>query len=223
MRRVNAKPRSQYPHPYSELLATGLWWTIVLFLCSSVLSLMAGIAFALIVLYTPKLVSLPIRFMTWLLMGTPLLLQLYLIYYGLVQVGIDIPALMAGIIGLSLHFAVYNADVIRAGVLSVDPGQIEGARSIGLSRSQAQRYVIVPQALRSTLAPLGNNLIVLLKDTSLVSIIGIAELVYSAQRAVSETYSPFEFYLAVAVIYYAVNLVLEAGLHLLETKVEMSR
>ena len=108
-------------------------------------------------------------------------------------------------------------------VLSVDPGQIEGARSIGLSRSQAQRYVIVPQALRSTLAPLGNNLIVLLKDTSLVSIIGIAELVYSAQRAVSETYSPFEFYLAVAVIYYAVNLVLEAGLHLLETKVEMSR
>ncbi|QZI68391.1 amino acid ABC transporter permease [Pseudomonas protegens] len=209
--------------PYSELLATGLWWTIVLFLCSSVLSLIAGIAFALIVLYTPKLVSLPIRFLTWLLMGTPLLLQLYLIYYGLVQVGIDIPALMAGIIGLSLHFAVYNADVIRAGVLSVDPGQIEGARSIGLSRSQAQRYVVVPQALRNTLAPLGNNLIVLLKDTSLVSIIGIAELVYSAQRAVSETYSPFEFYLAVAVIYYAVNLVLEAGLHLLETKVEMSR
>jgi len=209
--------------PYSELLATGLWWTLVLFLCSSVLSLIAGIAFALIVLYTPKLVSLPIRFLTWLLMGTPLLLQLYLIYYGLVQVGIDIPALIAGIIGLSLHFAVYNADVIRAGVLSVDPGQLEGARSIGLSRSQAQRYVIVPQALRNTLAPLGNNLIVLLKDTSLVSIIGIAELVYSAQRAVSETYSPFEFYLAVAVIYYAVNLVLEAGLHLLETKVEMSR
>ncbi|WP_416756845.1 amino acid ABC transporter permease [Pseudomonas sp. BNK-6] len=209
--------------PYSELLATGLWWTIVLFLCSSVLSLIAGIAFALIVLYTPKLVSLPVRFLTWLLMGTPLLLQLYLIYYGLVQVGIDIPALAAGIIGLSLHFAVYNADVIRAGVLSVDPGQIEGARSIGLSRSQAQRYVVVPQALRNTLAPLGNNLIVLLKDTSLVSIIGIAELVYSAQRAVSETYSPFEFYLAVAVIYYAVNLVLEAGLHLLETKVEMSR
>lgn len=209
--------------PYSELLATGLWWTIVLFLSASVLSLMAGIAFALIVLYTPRLVSLPIRLLTWLLMGTPLLLQLYLIYYGLVQVGIDIPALMAGIIGLSLHFAVYNADVIRAGVLSVDPGQIEGARSIGLSRSQAQRYVVVPQALRKTLAPLGNNLIVLLKDTSLVSIIGIAELVYSAQRAVSETYSPFEFYLAVAVIYYAVNLVLEGGLHLLEKKVEMSR
>lgn len=209
--------------PYSELLATGLWWTVVLFLSSSVLSLMLGVVFALIVLYAPKVAALPVRFITWLLMGTPLLLQLYVIYYGLVQVGIDIPALVAGIIGLSLHFAVYNADVIRAGVMSVDPGQIEGARSIGLSRGQAQRYVIVPQALRSTIAPLGNNLIVLLKDTSLVSIIGIAELVYSAQRAVSETYSPFEFYLTVGVIYYAVNLVLEAGLHLLENKVEMSR
>lgn len=209
--------------PYSELLATGLWWTVVLFLSSSVLSLMAGIAFALIVLYAPTLVALPVRFITWLLMGTPLLLQLYVIYYGLVQVGIDIPALVAGIIGLSLHFAVYNADVIRAGVMSVDPGQVEGARSIGLSRAQTQLYVIVPQALRNTIAPLGNNLMVLLKDTSLVSIIGIAELVYSAQRAVSETYSPFEFYLTVAVIYYAANLVLEAGLHLLEKKVEMSR
>ncbi|WP_414874521.1 MULTISPECIES: amino acid ABC transporter permease [unclassified Pseudomonas] len=209
--------------PYSELLATGLGWTVLMFLSSSVLSLMAGVAFALIVLYAPKLLSLPVRFITWLLMGTPLLLQLYVIYYGLVQVGVDIPALVAGIIGLSLHFAVYNADVIRAGVMSVDPGQIEGARSIGFSRGQTQRYIIVPQALRRTIAPLGNNLIVLLKDTSLVSIIGIAELVYSAQLAVSETYSPFEFYLTVAVVYYATNLVLEAGLHFLEKKVEMSR
>ena len=209
--------------PYSELLATGLWWTLVMFVSSSVLSLIAGVAFALIVLYAPRVLALPLRFITWLLMGTPLLLQLYVIYYGLVQVGIDIPALVAGIIGLSLHFAVYNADVIRAGVASIDPGQVEGARSIGLSRGQTQRYIIVPQALRRTIAPLGNNLIVLLKDTSLVSIIGIAELVYSAQRAVSETYSPFEFYLTVAVIYYAANLVLEAGLHFLENKVEMSR
>lgn len=209
--------------PYYELLMTGLWWTLLMFFSASVLSLIAGIAFTLILLYAPRIVALPIRFITWLLMGTPLLLQLYVIYYGLVQVGIDIPALGAGIIGLSLHFAVYNADVIRAGVLAVDPGQIEGARSIGLSRGQTQRYIIVPQALRSTLAPLGNNLIVLLKDTSLVSIIGIAELVYSAQLAVSDTYSPFEFYLTVAVIYYAANLLLEGGLHLLEKKVERSR
>ncbi|NLS01300.1 amino acid ABC transporter permease [Rhizobium sp. P38BS-XIX] len=209
--------------PYTGLLLTGLWWTIVMFASSSVLSLIFGIGFALILLYAPAVLSFPVRFLTWLLMGTPLLLQLYLIYYGLVQIGIDIPALGAGIIGLSLHFAVYNADVFRAGILAVDHGQMEGARSIGLSRGQAQRYVIVPQAVRKTIAPIGNNLIVLLKDTSLVSIIGIAELVYSAQLAISETYTPFEFYLTVAGIYYVANLVLEAGLQFLEHKVEMSR
>lgn len=209
--------------PYTGLLLTGLWWTIVMFVSSSALSLIFGIGFALILLYAPAVLSFPVRFLTWLFMGTPLLLQLYLIYYGLVQIGIDIPALGAGIIGLSLHFAVYNADVFRAGILAVDHGQMEGARSIGLSRGQAQRYVIVPQAVRKTIAPIGNNLIVLLKDTSLVSIIGIAELVYSAQLAISETYTPFEFYLTVAGIYYVANLVLEAGLQFLEHKVEMSR
>jgi len=209
--------------PYSSLLMAGLWWTLILFVSSSILSFVFGIAFALIILYAPPLLSFPIRVLTWIFIGTPLLLQLYLIYYGLVQIGIDVPALAAGIIGLSLHFAVYNADVFRAGILSVDAGQMEGARSIGLSRGQAQRYVIVPQALRSTIAPIGNNMIVLLKDTSLVSIIGIAELVYSAQLAISETYSPFEFYLTVAAIYYVANLVFEAGLQFIENKVEMSR
>jgi polar amino acid transport system permease protein len=209
--------------PYSSLLMTGLWWTLILFVSSSILSFVFGIAFALIILYAPPLLAFPIRVLTWIFIGTPLLLQLYLIYYGLVQIGIDVPALAAGIIGLSLHFAVYNADVFRAGILSVDAGQMEGARSIGLSRGQAQRYVIMPQALRSTIAPIGNNMIVLLKDTSLVSIIGIAELVYSAQLAISETYSPFEFYLTVAAIYYVANLVFEAGLQFIENKVEMSR
>jgi len=148
--------------PYFGLLMTGLCWTLIMFVCSSVVSLVFGIAFALIVLYAPPIAAFPIRFLTWLFMGTPLLLQLYLIYYGLVQIGIDIPAV-------------------------------------------------------------GNNLIVLLKDTSLVSIIGIAELVYSAQIAISETYTPFEFYLTIAGIYYVANLVLEAGLQFLENKVEMSR
>jgi polar amino acid transport system permease protein len=201
--------------PYAELLLAGLWWTLVLAVSSSVLSFAFGIFFALVVLYAPKILAYPIRFFMWLFMGTPLLLQLYLIYYGLVQVG--------GIIALSLHFAVYNADVFRAGIVTVDPGQTEGARSIGLSRGQTLRYIIIPQAIRNTIPPIGNNMIVLLKDTSLVSIIGIAELVHSAQIAISETYSPFEFYLTAAVLYYAANLVMEAGLRRIERKVEVTR
>jgi len=209
--------------PYTDLLLTGLWWTIVLAVASSALSFILGIVFALVVLYAPALFAYPVRFFMWLFMGTPLLLQLYLIYYGLVQIGIDIPALFAGILGLSLHFAVYNADVFRAGIVSVDPGQMEGARSIGLSQGQTLRYVIIPQAIRNTIPPIGNNMIVLLKDTSLVSIIGIAELVHSAQIAISETYSPFEFYLTAAALYYVVNLVMEAGLRHIERKVEVTR
>ncbi|MGW6780855.1 amino acid ABC transporter permease [Brucella pseudogrignonensis] len=209
--------------PYTDLLLTGLWWTLVLTVASAVLSFVLGIGFALVVLYAPKILAWPVRFFMWLFMGTPLLLQLFLIYFGLVQIGIDIPALGAGIIGLSLHFAVYNADIIRAGIVAVDPGQMEGARSIGFSHGQALRSIVIPQAVRNTIPPIGNNMIVLLKDTSLVSIIGIAELVHSAQLAISETFSPFEFYITIAAIYYMVNLVLEASLRRIERKVEVTR
>ena len=139
------------------------------------------------------------------------------------QIGIDLPALVAGIIGLGLHFAVYNGDILRAGIAAVDIGQTEGARSIGFSRWQTLRHVVVPQAVRNTTPPIGNNMIALLKESSLVSVIGIAELVHASQLAISETYRPFEFYIAAAALYYCANLVLEAGLSQIEKRVEASR
>lgn len=209
--------------PYTSLLWTGVWWTAVLTVSAAAVSFVFGILFAVTVLYAPKAVTWPVRFFMWLFMGTPLLLQLFLIYFGLVQIGIDIPALAAGIVGLGLHFAVYNADILRAGIVAVDPGQAEGARSIGFGRWQTLRYVVVPQAIRNTAPPIGGNMIALLKESSIVSVIGIAELVHSAQLAISETFRPFEFYIAAAVLYYILNLVLEAGLRLVERKVEVSR
>ena len=209
--------------PYADILWIGVWWTVVLTVSSAVLSFFGGILFAVTVLYAPKVLTYPVRFFMWLFMGTPLLLQLFLIYYGLVQIGIDIPALGAGIIGLGLHFAVYNADIIRAGIVAVDPGQTEGARSLGFGRWQTLRYVVVPQAVRNTAPPIGSNMIALLKESSLVSVIGIAELVHAAQLAISETFRPFEFYITAAALYYILNLVLEAGLRQVERKVEVSR
>ncbi len=209
--------------PYLGLLWMGVWWTIVLTVTSSILSFFSGILFAVAVLYAPAVMAYPVRFFMWLFMGTPLLLQLFLIYFGLVQIGIDIPALGAGIIGLGLHFAVYNADILRAGITAVDPGQTEGARSIGFGRWQTLRYVVIPQAVRNTAPPIGNNMIALLKESSLVSVIGIAELVHAAQLAISETFRPFEFYITAAALYYILNLVLEAGLRQVEKKVEVSR
>jgi polar amino acid transport system permease protein len=209
--------------PYIGILWIGMWWTAVLTVSAAALSFVFGILFAVAVLYAPKLVAWPVRFLMWLFMGTPLLLQLFLIYFGLVQIGIDIPALGAGIIGLGLHFAVYNADVLRAGIVAVDPGQTEGARSIGFGRWQTLRYVVIPQAVRNTAPPIGGNMIALLKESSVVSVIGIAELVHSAQLAISETFRPFEFYITAAVLYYLLNLVLEAVLRQVERKTEVSR
>ncbi|MCO6387462.1 amino acid ABC transporter permease [Aliihoeflea sp. 40Bstr573] len=209
--------------PYAGILWMGVWWTVVLTVSSAVVSFIFGIVFAVTLLYAPKFATYPVRAFIWLFMGTPLLLQLFLIYYGLVQIGIDVPALAAGIIGLGLHFAVYNADILRAGIVAVDPGQAEGARSIGFSRLQTLRYVVVPQAVRNTAPPIGSNMIALLKESSLVSVIGIAELVHAAQLGISETFRPFEFYLTAAALYYILNLVLEAGLRRVERKVEVSR
>ncbi|KRB13876.1 amino acid ABC transporter permease [Mesorhizobium sp. Root695] len=209
--------------PYWDLLVIGAWWTTALTVSAGALSFFGGILFAVIVLYAPVIVAYPVRAFMWVFMGTPLLLQLFLIYFGLVQIGIDIPALAAGIVGLGLHFAVYNADIIRAGIVAVDVGQTEGARSIGFGKWQTLRHVVIPQAIRNTAPPIGGNLIALLKESSIVSVIGIAELVHSAQLAISETFRPFEFYITAAALYYILNLVLEAALRLFERHVEASR
>ena len=149
--------------------------------------------------------------------------QLFLIYFGLIQVGIDLPAFAAGVIGLGLHFAVYNSELIQASILAVDQGQYEGARTLGLSRGQTLRRIVIPQAVRAVIPPMGNNMIALLKDSALVSVIGVMELTLAAQQAISRTYRPFEFYLAAAFCYYIINLALEAVLRHLERRIAASR
>ncbi len=209
--------------PYGWLLLTGLWWTLVLTLGAATLSILGGLLFALLLSHGPKLLRLPLRLFVWLFMGTPLLLQLFLLYYGLSQIGINIPALWTGILGLGLHFAVYNADLFKTAMATLDAGQTEGARSLGFGRGQTLRYVIVPQAITAALPQVGNNLIALMKDTAVVSVIGITELVHASQQAISETYRPFEFYILAALEFYIFNLILEAGLRRMETKIEVYR
>jgi polar amino acid transport system permease protein len=108
-------------------------------------------------------------------------------------------------------------------ILSVDKGQYEGARTLGLSRGQTLRRIVIPQAVQAVVPPMGNNMIALLKDSALVSVIGVAELTLSAQQAISRTYRPFEFYIAAAACYYAINLCLEAVLRRLERRIAAQR
>ena len=208
---------------YFDALLLGSLWTIAIMLVSAVISFFGGILLAVIALYAPAIIRYPFRAFAFLFMGTPLLLQLFLIYFGLIQIGIDLPAFVAGIIGLGLHFAVYNSDIIQAGILAVDKGQHEGARTLGLSRGQTIRKIIVPQAVRTVIPPIGNNMIALLKDSALVSVIGVAELTLTAQLAISKTFRPFEFYVAAAACYYVINLGLEYGLRKIEKRIAVAR
>lgn len=208
---------------YIDRLLLGALWTVGITLAAALLSFFGGIVFAVVALYAPPAIRWPFKAFAWLFMGTPLLLQLFLIYFGLIQIGVDLPAFVAGVIGLGLHFAVYNSDIIQAGILAVDKGQYEGARTLGLSQGQTIRKIVVPQAVRSVVPPIGNNMIALLKDSALVSVIGVTELTLSSQLAISKTFRPFEFYIAAAVCYYVINLGLEAGLSRIERRIAAAR
>ncbi len=209
--------------PYFGVIFMGALWTIAITAAAALLSFVGGIVFAVVALYAPLLIRLPFRAFAWLFMGTPLLLQLFLIYFGLVQIGIDLPAFVAGVIGLGLHFAVYNSELIQTSILAVDKGQMEAARTVGLSRSQALRKVVIPQAVRDVIPPIGNNMIALLKDSALVSVIGVSELTLSAQLAIGRTYRPFEFYVMAAVVYYIINLGMEAVQRRIERRINAAR
>lgn len=209
--------------PYAELMLIGLTWTVLITLLAGLISIVLGIIIAIVTLHAPKLISLPIRGIVFLFMGTPLLLQLYLLYYGLSQIGIMVPAFWTGVLGLGMHYAAYNADIFRASLQAVDKGQMEAARSLGFGSGASLRYFIIPQAILTALPQVGNNSIILLKDTAVLSVLGITELVLSAQRGISETYRPFEFYFVAAVLYYLVNLLMEWVLSKAAKKAEAIR
>ena len=208
---------------YMDIILLGVGWTVGITVAAALLSFIGGILFAVIALYAPWIIRQPFRLIEWVFMGTPLLLQLFLIYFGLVQIGIDLPAFVAGIIGLGLHFAVYNSELIQTAILAVDKGQMEAARTLGLSRGQALRKVVIPQAVRAVIPPIGNNMIALLKDSALVSVIGVSELTLSAQRVIGKTYRPFEFYLLAAAFYYVINLCMEWVQRKIERRISISR
>jgi arginine/lysine/histidine/glutamine transport system substrate-binding/permease protein len=147
------------------------------------------------------------------LRGTPLLVQIFMIYFGfpalIQQLGIQFSfdRLIAAIVALSLNSAAYIGEIVRAGIQSIDIGQSEAARSLGLNAAQTMQYVIFPQAFRRMIPPLGNEFISLLKDTSLVAVIGFEELFRQGQLIVAENYRPFELYAAVALIYLVLTVI----------------
>lgn len=151
--------------------------------------------------------------------GTPLLVQLYIIYYGLPRlVGLDFGDITLGIVAISLNSAAYVAEIIRAGILSIDKGQMEAARSLGMPHNVAMTKIIIPQAFKNILPALGNEFIVLIKESSIVSVVGIHDLMYNADTVRGNTYLPFEPLIIAALIYFVITFILSKLLSLLERR-----
>ncbi|HAI52380.1 MAG: amino acid ABC transporter permease [Limnochordia bacterium] len=152
--------------------------------------------------------------------GTPLLVQTFLIFYGLPSlISRPIPAYTAAVLALSINSGAYVGEIVRAGIQSIDKGQWEAAASLGLSGSQTMGLIILPQAFRRILPPLGNEFIALLKDSSLVSVIALEELVRKGQIIIGRTFRPFEVWLAVAVIYFVMTFAVSRLVNLAEKRV----
>ncbi len=134
--------------------------------------------------------------------GTPLLVQLFIVYYGL---PINLSAILAGVVALTLNSGAYVAEIIRAGIEAVDRGQVEAARSLGMTHIQSMRHIILPQALKNILPVLGNEFITVIKESSIVSVIGIPEIMYNAETVRGNTFKPFEPLLVAAVIYFVLT------------------
>jgi len=202
------------------MLYAGLVFTIPLTLISFVLGLSLGFIAALARLYGPSPLKRVVQFYVWLIRGTPLLVQLFLIFYALPSAGITLDAFPAAVIGFTLNIGAYTSEVIRATLLSVPKGQWEAAHSIGMNWAQALRRIVIPQAARVAVPPLSNTFISLVKDTSLASVITVPELFLAAQRIAAVTYQPLILYTEAAIVYLLISSVLSSLQARLEKKLE---
>ncbi|MFM5090811.1 amino acid ABC transporter permease [Aeromonas caviae] len=190
------------------LLSAGLIFTVPLTLITFVLGIVLGLSAALARLYGPAPLVILVRFYVWLIRGTPLLVQLFLIFYGLPSAGIVLDAFTAAVIGFTLNIGAYSSEIIRATLAAIPKGQWEAAYSIGMNWPQVMWRVILPQAARIAVPPLSNTFISLVKDTSLAAAVTVPELFQAAQRLASVTYEPLILYIETALIYLMFSSVL---------------
>lgn len=202
------------------MLYAGLVFTIPITLISFSLGLLLGFIVALIRLYGPAPLKSLVRFYVWIIRGTPLLVQLFLIFYALPSVEITLDAFPAAVIGFTLNVGAFTSEVMRATLLSVAKGQWEAAHSIGMNWAQSLRYIILPQAVRVAVPPLSNTFISLVKDTSLASVITVPELFLAAQRIAAVTYQPLILYTEAAILYLLISSVLSYLQSRLEIRLE---
>jgi cystine transport system permease protein len=186
---------------FFPLLKAGLMFTVPLTIISFLLGMIVAFAVAIIRVLNIRILDKIVKFYVWIIRGTPLLVQLFIIFFGLPTIGITLNALVSAIIGFTLSVGAYGSETIRAAILSVPKGQWEAAHALGLSKLQTLLYVILPQAIKVAIPPMANSFISLVKDTSLAAAVTFSELFQVAQQITARTYEPLWLYIEAAFIY----------------------
>lgn len=215
---------------YYNFFITGTENTIFLAIFTVLLGVILGTCLALMKLSKNKVAKIIAASYIEFVRGTPVMVQLFIVYYGLPFIGVKFPEVpafgsnfpdfVAGIISLSLNSAAYVAEIIRAGIQAVDKGQTEAASSLGLTQVMTMRFIIIPQALKNILPALGNEFITVIKESSIVSIIGIHELMYNADTVRGNTAQAFSPLIVAALIYFVLTFSLSKLLGRVERKMK---
>lgn len=203
---------------YLPDLVEGLRTTVVVSLVSMALALVVGVFTALARLSHLRLLSRAATAYVEFIRATPLLVQIYFLFFALPELGVLLPAFTVGVLALCLNSGAYSAEIIRAGILHIHKTQYEAADSLALSYSQKMRFVILPQAFRNIFPPLVGQASYLVKDSALVSIMGVVELTKAASTIQAETFRPLEAFLPAMAMYLALILTLIYGSSFLEKR-----
>ncbi|WP_405125036.1 ectoine/hydroxyectoine ABC transporter permease subunit EhuD [Ralstonia pseudosolanacearum] len=213
----------EHAREFLPILLQGAVVTVEVTVLSFLLSSVIGLALALMRLSPVKAVSAAGASIVNIIRGLPIIVQLFYIYFVLPDIGIQLTAFQAGVIGLGIAYSAYQAENFRAGIEAVDPGQREAAQAMGMRGALIMRRVILPQAFRIALPPYGNTLVMMLKDSSLVSTITVAEMTRAGQLIASSTFQNMTVYTLVALLYLLMSLPLVFGLRRLERRMGAGR
>jgi polar amino acid transport system permease protein len=209
----------------SEVFVGAARETLLLTTCSGALGLALGVLGGLGKLSRPWILRAPTEFLIWIIRGTPLLIQILFVFYAVPMLipWLKLDEFSASMLALAFNVGAYNAEVVRAGILAIPKGQREAAQSLGLSQFQILRWIVLPQAFRVVIPPLINNIVALLKDSSLASAIGVLELGLAGNRIASETFLPVPVLTTTACLYLALTTVLTIITSVLEKKLKLAQ
>ena len=215
---------------YYQYFLRGTQTTILISLLTVFCGSILGCLIALMRLSKAKALQKFASIYITVIRGKPMLVQLYIVYYQLDFISyptgtlfdVDLERALPCIIALSINSSAYVAEIIRAGIQAVDKGQMEGARSCGMTNAQAMRYVVMPQAVKNILPAIGNEFVTMVKETSIIQYLGIGDLMYNNGIVVTSTYNPLPCYYISAIIYLALNIILGKGLNIFEGRLRKS-